>query len=229
MVDYCGFKTIYIDELDPQDTSHTYIVTGPEVRLEWPGARAKIIFWLLEWYGDYYQRDGVAETWVSNQEFADIIQARFVPMGSHPMLGTTKPLKKKYDLIHLSYDGIHRRSMVLNKLRDKGITIAPNGWGEERDKNMRSSKAMLHIHQHADYPAIAPLRASLAAAYGLPLIAEGGWNTWPYDPACMVVDYDDIPEKVPKFLGKDLSHWGEALHLWLCDELRFDKVVLANA
>ena len=228
MVEACGFEWVYIDEINDQDSERCYILVTPEVRLEWPGAKAKIIFWLLEWYGDYWQRDGIAETWASNRTYAEILGAKFVPMGSHPMLGTTEKLEEEYDFIHISYDGIHRRSRVFDLCIAQGLSIAPNGWGEERDKNMRSSKAMVNISQQAEYPAIAPLRASLAAAYALPLIAERGWSADPYADIAILVDYEDMPEQLPRILKQDLTRDGEALHLRLCDELRFDKVVLAN-
>jgi len=228
MVEMSGFDTIYIDEIDPHNEDKTYIICSPEVRLEWPEASAKIIFWLIEWYDDYWQRDGIAETWVSNRTYAEMLGAKFVPMGSHPGLGTTDKLEEEYDFIHISYDGIHRRNMVFSQCLARGLVIAPNGWGKVRDRNMRSSKALVNISQQAKYPAIAPLRASLAAAYGLPLIAEGGWDTVPYTPEAIILDYDEFPEKLSRLLQLDLEPRGEALHHKLCDELRFDKVVLAN-
>jgi hypothetical protein len=228
MVRVSGFEVIYIDEIDIS-RNVTYIVTGPEVRLLWKQDKARIIFWLLEWYGDYYQRSGVSETWVSNRTFAGMIDAKFVPMGSRAELGTVDKMPPVFDFIHLSYDGIYRRRAVLDRCEEVGLRIAPNGWGDVRHRNLRSSRAMVHIHQHDDFPGIAPLRASIAASYGLPLIAENGWSTEPYDYGMLVVDYGKMPDNLPDLiqLAEDTES-GKDLHQLLCDELRFDKVVLAN-
>lgn len=228
LISLSGFPLIYIDEIDPQDDEHIYIYSTPDVAHEWRGARAKIIFWLLEWYGDYWQRPGVSETWVSNRTFAEKVGARFVPMGSHPDLGNGNRLDPVYDIAHMSYADIHRRRLLINQLQDMGLQIAPNGWGETRDNVLRHSKVMLHIHQHNDYPAIAPLRASLAAAYKLPLIAENGWSIEPYDAATMG-KYDHLPAVIVRALhDSGLTDAGARLHEKLCHELQFDKVVRAH-
>lgn len=228
LVELCGYETIYIDEIDPYGDGY-YIIATPDVNAyNIPDTTAVVIFWLLEWYGDYYQREGVTDTWCSNREFAAHIGAKYVPMGSHAKLGT-KRTGSQFDIAHMSYDGIHRRRLVLDKLRDEGITIAPNGWGNERNATLKNTRAMLHIHQHADYPAIAPLRASLAAAYALPLLAENGWDTHPYTGIVLFDTYDNLVDATQSALKcEQLQSRGDALHELLCEEYRFDKVIQAN-
>jgi len=228
LVELSGFDWVYIDEMDIQ-SDNVYIFTGPDVNNEFRGATARIIYWLLEWYGDYWQRDGVKETWVSNATFAERIGAKFVPMGGHPDLGTTERGTDQFDLAHMSYDGIHRRGLLLNKIRDyAGVSIAPNGWFDERDFSLRNSRVMLHIHQSEDYPAIAPLRAVLAAAYALPLIAESGWSTAPYTEHVFSSDYAGLLRLVMTTLDMtNLTERGLAFHDYVCNVLRFKTMVEA--
>ncbi len=226
LVELSGFPVVYIDEMDIHDSEMTYIFTGPEAKHEFKDATARIIYWLLEWYGDYEQREGVTETWVSNRTFADMIGAKFVVCGAHAGLGTLDKLPLAFDVTHMSYDGIHRRNRILESMRKQGIAISPNGWGDERDRILRSSLMMLHIHQDDKYPAIAPLRVCLAAAYGLPFIAENGWSIEPLDGVIMYGDYDKLPMIVQnaKRNGQIIA-MGKELHRRLCDQYKFGDVV----
>ncbi len=227
LIELSGYELIYIDEIDITK-DECYIVTTPDINHSWKTGKAKIIFWLLEWYDDYYTHPGVTETWCSNQTFAEQIDVRYVPMGSHAGLGE-KRAGDTYDIAHMSYDAIHRRSLILNKLRENGVTIAPNGWGSERHVTLLNTRAMLHIHQSNRYPAIAPLRASLAAAYALPFISENGWSVEPYNDTIITHEYDSLHEVIPAILSSaDLGYYGQALHDKLCDKYRFDKVVEAH-
>lgn len=228
LVQLCDYPIVWQDEIDTQ-SDNTYIVVGPDASLTFSNAKARIIYWLLEWYGDYVQKEGISETWVSNETFAERIGAKFVVCGSHEGLGTLAKHPLLYDVAHMSYDGIHRRRLLLDKLKDSGVKIAPNGWGGERDKILRSSRAMLHIHQHQDYPAIAPLRIALAAAYGLPFIAESGWSTEPYR-GLLINKYDNILTGINFLISSSddiIRVDGMTLHNQLCHELRFDKCVEA--
>lgn len=227
LIELGDYKLIFIDEIDI-DSDECYILISPDVDcFQQPKAKARVIYWLLEWYGDYIQKPGIAETWASNKTFATAINARYVPMGSHAGLGQRRT-GDFYDIAHMSYDGIHRRNLLLNKLVDIGVRIAPNGWGDERHTVLMNTRAMLHIHQQVDYPAIAPLRASLAAAYALPFISENGWSTAPYNEAILAYPYDQLYTGVKSLLSTDLQYYGDELHNLLCDTLRFDKVVEAH-
>lgn len=223
MVELCGFPLIYQDQIDV-DVKTTYILTGADATLEFPEGDARIIYWLLEWYIDYYQRPGVHETWCSNKTFAEKLGLRFVPCGSMPELGTLHRNGEEFDIAHMSYDKVYRRSFILDRLREDGLKIAPNGWGKERDKILRNCRAMLHIHQHDHTHAIAPLRAALAAAYGLPLISENGVDNVPY--IGFFADYDSLRHVVNVTLKRnDLKERGLELHQRLCHDLCFDKVI----
>jgi hypothetical protein len=226
LVGLSGFPVIYIDEIDIHDTTTTYIFTGPEAKHEFKGATARIIYWLLEWYTDYEQREGIAETWVSNRTFADMIGAKFVVCGSDVGLGTLDKMPLAFDITHMSYDGIHRRNRLLGLMREQGVAISPNGWGDERDKILRSSLMMVHIHQNEDAPAIAPLRVSLAAAYGLPFIAENGWSIEPLGGVILHGAYEALPTIVQNARrNAQIFSKGKELHHRLCVEYRFGDIV----
>ena len=109
----------------------------------------------------------------------------YVPVGSHADLGTPGCYEEKcYDLIHLSCYSNHRSWMFhrpdLPKSDLCGLSVAPNGWGQERHERLMRSRFMLCIHQD-EFPFIEPLRYAIAAAYGLPIIAEASLSTAPYD------------------------------------------------
>jgi hypothetical protein len=236
LVNLCGYEWCYLDDMDTKNPDALYIFTGPEAKHEFKGAKARIIYWLLEWYGDYEQREGIAETWTSNRTYAEMVGAKFVPMGGHPDLGNPKRGDGRFHIAHMSYAGIHRRSLLLGKIKEAAnrwgewdFAIAPNAWGEDRDFNLHNSRMMIHIHQNEAYPAIAPLRAVLAAAYALPLVAENGWSADPYQDHCYVYAYKDMPEAIMSMLqSKNLDAQGQALHQHVCHDLRFDKVVETN-
>jgi hypothetical protein len=227
LVKLSGYPSCFIDEMETGDPDRVYIFTGPDATNEFKGAQARIIYWLLEWYGDYYQREGVAETWVSNETYAEQLGARFVPMGGHPGLGTLERGFAEWDIAHMSYHGIHRRNKYLNIFKEQfGISIAPNGWFQERDYILRHVSAMVHIHQNGDYPGIAPLRAVLSAAYGLPLIAEEGWSSAPYTDYIHTADLESMGRVILNVLSMDDIHgYGQRWHDRVCNELRFKKVV----
>lgn len=230
LVRLCNYPLIYIDEINPHDLDNVYIFSGPDASNEFVGATARIIYWLLEWYGDYHQRPGISETWVSNRTYADMIGARFVPCGSHQNLGARpKHRRIKYDVAHMSYDGIHRRSLLLGKLKSAGIRITPNAWGDERHNSLIETFFMMHIHQSAEYPAIAPLRASLAAAYGLVFIAENGWSIEPYNDTILTAHYDELFDLLLRARKNAMiNDKARGFFYKLCDELRFDKVIEAH-
>ena len=106
----------------------------------------------------------------------------YVPMGSHEGLGSPGVVKE-YDLIGLMCYS-NRRSFVfrcademLHKVGN--VTLAPNGWGEDRHNRLQRSRFMFNVHQD-DFPFIEPLRFALAAAYGLPLVTERCLDMHPY-------------------------------------------------
>lgn len=238
LVKLSGYPLIYIDEIDPTDASKTYIFSTPDAETNFPhafpGATARIIYWLLEWYGDVVRQPGIDELWAINKSFAAQIDARFVPVGSHP--GLKPPEYPRYngstlwDIAHLSYI-IPRRSKVLGELQQAGLRIAPTGWGEERHHILSHSRVMIHIHQQGEYPAIAPLRTALAAAYSLPLIAENGWSAEPVEDVALIYKYEQLAAATRILLSSDLIEnlvqLGQMLHQRLCVERTFRYCVEA--
>ena len=229
LVKLAKFPIIYQDEIDPT-TENTYIFTGADAHVSFPEGKARVIYWLLEWYGDYVQKPGVTETWCSNVTFSDMLGLRYVPMGSHPGLGTIDRLPLKHDITHLSYSDVHRRRLLYDRFLLQGFSIAPNGWGNERDEVLRSTRLMIHVHQNGQFPGIAPLRLSLGAAYGLPVVAENGWSSEPYGNTIIHSAYRGFEQVVRRTLQNysQIEYLGEQLHTLLCYDLEFGRVVRAH-
>lgn len=238
LVRLANYPLIYIDEIDPADASKVYIFSTPDAEIQFPhafpGARARIIYLLMEWYGDYVPQPGISEVWAINKDFAAQIGARFFPVGSDPGLKPAIYPKSNgstlWDIAHLSYV-IPRRQRILDELQRSGLRIAPSGWAEERHYILTHSRAMLHIHQQGEYPAIAPLRAALAAAYSLPLIAENGWSAEPVADVALVYKYEQLPQATRILLSSDLvenlTQLGQMLHQRLCVDQTFWRNVEA--
>jgi hypothetical protein len=103
---------------------------------------------------------------------------KYVPMGGHPELGGA-PGEKVYDFVHMSY--LHGpREHAVNQLKLRGYTMAPNGWGKERDESLSRSRMGLCLHQWQNDPALEPLRATLFAAWRLPLVYDQCNDYHPY-------------------------------------------------
>lgn len=250
LVELSGYSVIHIDEIDAQ-SDNCYIFTTPAThwhdgveRRGWPGAKARIIYWSIEWYldVDYSAIPGV-EIWAADAWYAERIGARYVPMGSHPGLrpDDESPYEKRYDAVTLWAD-CERRYFARARLMENGITIAPNGWGRERHEILSQSRAMVCVHQQAfdntqsvatPIATVAPQRWCLAAAYGLPMITETL-----FDPGIFTPEYrlmSDLPH-----LGRFMSTWllpenarllddfGHNLHQLLCEHYTFRKSVEAH-
>jgi hypothetical protein len=241
LVDLSGFSTCYVDEIDPTDASKCYIYApqngeihdaSRDWMIDWREAKAKIIFWNLE-QSDYPRIPGVSEVWVSDKAFADTIGARYVLMGSHPGLMNYPPIPRtgEYDVIMLSYM-TNRRLQMAKWLTDKGMTVAPNGWYEDRHTKLMRSRAMLHIHQN-DKRYVAPQRWALAAAYSLPLITETLDQVGAFTYSKMLIsDFENLPAFCYNWIRRDdgqgLQHYGQALHQMLCFDRPFRREVMRN-
>ena len=126
MVELAGFPTCYSDELDPA-SDNTYIVTvrNGENEQGWPGARAHIIHWNIEYHVEYGPWAGVAETWSPDAWHAEKIGARYVPMGGDARLNDgTNGAGPTYDVAYLGYM-IPRRTDVLTGLQGYGLAVSP--------------------------------------------------------------------------------------------------------
>lgn len=195
LVELSGFETCFIDQIR-LDTEETYIVTPingefrPHIEnerlrlsLRHEPVRANVIWWALErpdhpgsvpWpdtVTDLLQY--VDEVWASSRFLLDGQRVQWVPMGSHLALSSgPRNVTFDYDVAMMAYM-TPRRQTIADELVKRGFRLAPNAWGEERDRILRSTRCMLSVHQN-DKPAPMeePLRIALAAAYELPLVSE---------------------------------------------------------
>lgn len=238
LVKLSGYPTCYVDEIDA-DSDHTYIYTpsNGETREGWPGAKARIIHYQLEWEihpNDQHPVDpGVSEKWTHDAWHAERIGARYVPIGGHSDLALTAATgdAPQYDVAMMAYM-TNRRLALRTQGERLGITFAPKGWGGERDTLLHQSRAMLHVHQHDQVPGVASLRFVVAAAYHLPVITETCANPGIFGKTHLLsADYNWLAEFTAKWLKAEcqsrLADFAEALHGLLCEEQTFRKVIEA--
>lgn len=237
LVELAGYPIIFVDELDPQ-SDHTYIISpmNGEWKAGWPGATARIIWWQLEWEGEPDPLPpGVSEKWTSDRWHAQHIGAKYVPFGSDERLADT-PIQRNgqlaYDVAWFAYADPPRRAWFLDRIVERGLTVAPNGWGEDRHRLLQHSKAMVYVHQQEGFKVVAPQRFALAAAYRLPLITETlyDWGIFRHG-HLLQSQYDYLPEFVQMWTHRNeariLEDYGWNLHHLLCCEYPFRKCVEA--
>jgi hypothetical protein len=228
-----GYPLVYVDEIDASDPTKTYVLTplNGEWQHGWPDAKATIIHYDLEWRldGPYPQIPGVRRTWAADAWYARRVGAEYVPLGSHPDLRlSAEPADKRYDAALLAYMGPPRRQQVAHDLRQHGITLAPNAWGEERDGILRSTRLVAHVHQHEGVRTVAPGRFALAAAYGLPLVTETLDDPGIFTPGTLLQsDAAHYADFTRMWLGDEakLRDFGASLHWLLCREHTFRRCV----
>ena len=203
LVELSGFPIVWLDEMDLSKLGTTYIVSPMNGEFtpymeQNKGRVSEVLLWNLERPGDdgvqgyingnrkYMDAGHLDGVIVSDKQLADDSGFKFVPLGSHHKLGTPGDLDARlngFDLIHLCCYSLHRSFLFKTpeEPRDNisGLTVAANGWGNERHVRLMSSRFMLNIHQD-EFPYIEPLRFSLAAAYGLPILSEHCAETYPY-------------------------------------------------
>lgn len=248
LAELSGYPLIWLDEVDP-DSDNTYILTPLNGSWQhgWQNPKARLIWWDIEWRlkEDGYQwtsaeldaPPGVSEWWVSDEWYASIIAQRypavkFVPFGSHAgLVQNEAPSETHFDVATLScqsQDG--GRQHMIDLLNQEGLTLAPNVWNPDRDKILKNTGAMLHIHQWRKVKTIAPLRFAIAAAYGLPLISEQVEHRGMFDNIVLFSEYDAMPAYAKTLTGRyqaELREKGRALHDLLCNEYSFRKCVEA--
>lgn len=229
LITLSGYPLIFFDEIDPQ-SDHCYILTlvNGEIQAGWPDAHARIILYDLEWRlnGEYPRLPGISEVWAADRWYAAQIGARYVPLGSHPGLNLhpDDPMQPAYDVAMLAYMTPRRDQMAV-WLRQRGITLSPRGWGEERHQALIRTRAMLQVHQHDWAATTAPQRFALAAAYHLPLISEQAADPGIFEQAVLWAGYADLPAATERWLHDDLTAQGEALYQLLCVERTFQSEV----
>lgn len=253
LAELSGLQSCFQDEIDLK-TDAVYIVSpinrafGEWALKQLPAGRrrARMIWWNLERpdvstvpvlelpkNAVHASVDSVASMfdgiWVSDRYLASLNQRFiYVVMGSDVRLANGPRMETEYDLCHMAY--IWGRREILNRLGG-GWRVAPACWGVERDAVLRSSFAMVNIHQ-TPAPVQEPLRVALSAAYRLPFITETLADPTPFDPDVHMVmmDYSQVEETLTRWLGtsegrRGLSDRGEALHRALCIDRTFDECV----
>lgn len=238
LVELAGYPIIYMDEIDPA-SDNCYIFSTPAThwhdgteRHGFPDAKARIIYYNLEWYAnvDYRSIPGV-ELWGADKWYADLTGMRYVALGSDARLNPApdQVFNKCYDLAHLSYL-THRRSWMVTRFEEKHFTLAPNGWGEMRHYALGQTRAMVHVHQEETAPAIGPQRWAIAAAYHLPMFSETCNDGGLFTPSnTLFADYGHLPEFIAMWLHEPrLTDIGNALYQTLCVDHPFKKQIEAN-
>jgi len=238
MVKWAGYKSIWVDELDPQ-SDNTYIITplNDEWLSGWPKHHtAEIIHWEFEWRWDerksWQEPPGVNRVWHIDKWFAEKYGFEYVPMGGDERLnevGQNYPADKLYDVAVMSYQ-TYRRQQITAQLENAGLRLAPISglWGRRRSDALVRSHVMVHTHQIAEAPGVACLRWAIAAAHRLPLITETvkdrGIFTKSYMP---MADYQYLAQFARDQLKdfRTLNNYGLALHSLLCRDYTFKRAV----
>lgn len=235
LAELSGYPIVMEGEIDPE-SANTYIVSHFVCANRtdgWPGAKARIILWQLEWEvaEKVLHTPGIAEVWTMDVEYARRIGAQYVPVGSHPGLRMNEfvPQMKLYDVAMLAYLS-PRRQQIASDLALRGVKLAPRGWGGVRHRVLTQSRAMLHVHQHDSARGVACLRWAIAAAYRLPIITESLWgDPGIFEPGVHSLnrDYGGLVEFVKDVMVNwpDLQQYGDALHGLLCEYRTFRKIV----
>lgn len=237
LIDLSGFRSVYIDEVDPQ-SDNVYILTifNQEVPQNgYPGAKARIILWDLEYHlgeNALPQFDSTIELWAADKWYAAYIGARYVPMGSHPglrMFDFRPALHVGIDVAFIGFiEGLERRMVIRHQLEERGLMVSkPVAWGEERHWLLDDSKVYLHVHQHAAIPAVPPLRMVVAAAYSLPVVSERFVDAGIFSGNVYEVAYAAIAEAIPHIPREPFQYEGQFLHQLLCVDYTFRKSVEA--
>jgi hypothetical protein len=233
LIELSGFDTCFIDEIDISAENTTYIFspTNGELRPHIQNQKnankpwnAKIIWWNLERPSSITNVviddiiGYINETWVSDRYYASLnSNFKFVILGSHPDLRLHKEnLHKIYDYCHMSYV-YGRRDYIHHTLAQHGLKMGPNGWGEERDKTLRTSKMLINVHQDP-FLISEPLRFAVTAAYALPIISETINDPYPLvlEQDIVIADYHNLTQKAIAIHNTDLTHLGNALYDNLC-------------
>jgi hypothetical protein len=126
-------------------------------------------------------------------------------LGGHPglLLANGNTVETSYDVCLLAYVW-GRRELVCRRLRGIGIRVAPPAYVPvERDIVLRSSRAMLNLHQYEPLRPVAPLRFAVAAAYGMPLFSEQLDDPYPLEVGrhLLACPYDDLVDRVQEWLA----------------------------
>ncbi len=199
LVELSGYPAIDYNEIDVgSDNVYIFTPLNAEWSERWPGpVKATMILWDLEFRlkessyewpdSDLITPPFISRVWASDKWYAERIKAEYVPFGSHVGLMGTAQTEETYDCAVMCYI-YGRRSTAIHALQDKGLTIAPNAWGDERAALLKASSCVLHIHQHEKVWSIAPQRYAIAAAWHKPLISERVYDTGIFNDCVLFAD-----------------------------------------
>lgn len=233
LVELAGYSVIYADEIPRDAPDETYIVSP--LNGEWKSGietSGRVIWWNLEWGLGDGAPDGVDEIWTSDRYHAQQIGARFVPLGSHPLLVKVNPALRwraaEWDVCLLAYMGPYRRQRIIPDLETRGMRVAPNAWAQEREHVLEASRCMLNVHQLDEWPCVPVQRFALAAAAAMPLVSEDMVDPFPYVAGedFLSAPYEDVIAVAVALLnnGQGRDYAGRLFHK-ACNEYRFDKNV----
>lgn len=241
LAELSGYPVIYLEDMQPE-SDNTYILTplNGNWMAGWQNPKARIIWHDLEWRvkdsgyqwtaAELATPPGVSEVWASDKWYANVIGAKYVPLGSHPGLVEREPAGAAHDVAFMAYMGPGRRNHIAALLEAEGLTVAPSVWNPERDALLKTSACMVHVHQWDNVSTVAPLRFAIAAAYGLPLISEQVQDRDIFENVVLFSDYAALPAYVTTLVrryGADLQERGAALKELLTGEYSFRKCVEA--
>lgn len=229
------YPTCYLDEIDP-DSDNCYVMTvsNGENANGWQNPRADIRLWDFEWRiedGSYPRIPGCSEYWHMDAAQARQHGVRYVPLGGDARLKLDTPpddVVPDYDVAYMAYM-THRRQRVYDDLKQAGLRIADNSWGEERHQRLLKSKAYIHVHQNENAPGVPALRLVVAAAYGLPVISEMFADPGAF--AGLALEYENVVEAVKRHAHGDATDQylsriaSEALQDFLCKHYTFRRVI----
>lgn len=241
LAELSGYPVIWLDEIDPQ-SDNTYILSplNGSWHNGWESPKARIVLHDLEWRlsegGHTWDKNeltippGVAEVWASDKWYANIIGAKYVPLGSHSgLVEGNPPTADHFDVTLQAYIW-GRRNTLCDNLVKEGLTIAPSKWNPDRDALLKNTTAFLHVHQWEGIATVAPLRFAIAAAYAMPLISEPVQDRDLFDGVVLFCDYDAMPAYAKTLTRRwqaELRERGQALHNLLCVDNSFRSFVEA--
>ena len=251
LVELSGFKTCFVDEIDlAADEIYVSAPVNGEHRPHFSHRRSilsglqksRTIIWMLEKAYDPDSPGSVeskvraladdclkfAEAiWISDRWIASLdLRYVYAELGSHPGLASGPREPIQYDLAHMSCV-TPRREDIYRHLASQ-FRMAPNAWGDERDRILRSTRAMLNVHQDGTV-VVEPLRIAIAAAYRCAYLTEVSPDPYPLVPGqtCHMADFNRLKPDVAAWLTQqDLAAIGESLYQRLCVTSNFRKGVM---
>jgi hypothetical protein len=83
------------------------------------------------------------------------VDAAFVPMGYHPVMGTDLAIERDIDVLFIGDLGVPRRKRILRRIRRAGVDVRAVGawhdpafWGENRTRLLNRAKILLNLPRH---------------------------------------------------------------------------------